>query len=171
MRRAFFFDRDGIINEDTSYVYKISDFTFKPGIFDLMRYIQDLNFTLFIITNQSGINRKMFSKSDYNNLTNFMLSEFKKHDIKIENIYMCPHTPDDNCSCRKPKPTFILDAKKLYNLNLQKSWLIGDKTSDIQCGKNAGLSNLIFLNGRYPKPKEPCHIIQSLSEAKTLLTS
>jgi D-glycero-D-manno-heptose 1,7-bisphosphate phosphatase len=171
MIKAVFFDRDGVINDDTKYLHEISKFKFKEGIFDLMSHLQSLSYLLFIITNQSGINRQYFSESDYTELTNHMLSEFDKQHISIENIYMCPHTPTENCSCRKPKPTYILTAKKDYNLDLKNSWLIGDKTSDIQCGINAGISNLIFVKGLYPEPTLPCSTVKTLYEAKSLITS
>lgn len=164
MNKAIFFDRDGVINEDTHYVHKISEFKFKKDIFSVMTHLKKLGYIFFIVTNQSGINRHYFSIEDYTLMTNYMINELSKKDIEITKIYMCPHTPAENCTCRKPHPTFINDAVNTYNLNVDKCWLIGDKDSDIQCGLNAGLSNLILINENDTPPQSNINVIKTLSE-------
>ena len=101
--KGIFLDRDGIINKDTGYVYKKEDFIFKKNIFSVLKYLQKKNFLLFIITNQSGIGRGYYSIKDFLILNDWMIKEFEKNSIKISSVQFCPHTPNSNCLCRKPK--------------------------------------------------------------------
>ncbi len=144
--RAVFLDRDGVINEDDGYVYKIEDFRFKEGIFKLLKYLQILGYRLFIVTNQSGIARGYYSKDDFLRLTEWMIKEFKKESVNIEKVYYCPHMPDSGCSCRKPKPGMIKEAVKEFDIDVSNSWMIGDKPSDMEAAKNAGIKNRICIN-------------------------
>ena len=145
--KALFIDRDGVINVDKDYVFKISDFEFTDGAFELCKYFQFLNYKIFIITNQSGIARGYFSIKDLNLLHDWMLKCFSNEKIFIEKIYYCPHHPefDMKCKCRKPQPGMILKAAEEYNIDLSKSLLIGDKNTDLEAGKNAGVKNLILI--------------------------
>lgn len=143
--KAVFLDRDGVINEDFGYVYKIDKFVFKDGIFETLRYFQEKGYLLIIITNQSGINRGYFSEKDFLALDNFMKQEFKKQSIEISKTYFCPHHPDELCKCRKPKPKMINDAQKDFNIDLKSSILIGDKITDIKAGQNAGIKKLFLI--------------------------
>jgi len=138
-KKAAFLDRDGVINVDKGYVYKIEDFEFKEGIFELLKLLQEKGFELFVVTNQSGIGRGYYTLKDFEKLTEFMLNELKKRGIEIKEVAFCPHHPDENCECRKPKPAMILNLAKKYNINLKNSIMIGDKLSDIKAGKNAGI--------------------------------
>jgi D-glycero-D-manno-heptose 1,7-bisphosphate phosphatase len=144
--KAFFLDRDGIINIDTAYVGSIKEFVFCDGIFDILKYLQEQNFMLFIITNQSGIGRGYFSLDDFNILNTYMLNEFRNNNINIQEVKCCPHSPEDNCECRKPKPMFLNELINKYSINTNLSWFVGDKTSDIQCGINANIKNTILIN-------------------------
>ena len=157
-QKAFFFDRDGIINIDTSYVGKIEDFTFCDGIFDILSFLQESGYLLFIITNQSGIGRGYFSIDDYNKLNSYMLDELKKQNIIINEVKCCPHAPDDNCQCRKPNATMVNELVKKYNIDTNISWFVGDKTSDIDCGINANIKNTILVNPKgYNKARFNLH--------------
>lgn len=141
MNKALFLDRDGVVNVEKNYVYKISDLEFVDGIFKLCNYFKKNNFLIFIITNQSGVARGFFSIKNLEKLHQFIVSEFSKRNINIEKIYYCPHHPDfgDVCVCRKPDPGMILNAAAEFNLDLKKSILIGDRESDIVAGKRAGI--------------------------------
>jgi D-glycero-D-manno-heptose 1,7-bisphosphate phosphatase len=147
MARALFLDRDGVINLEKNYLYRIKDFEFNKGIFDLCKYFQNLNYKVFIITNQSGIARGFYSLEDLKYLHDWMLSQFIKNKIIIDKIYFCPHHPefDCECECRKPAPGMIFKARDEFNLNLKKSVLIGDKKTDIIAGKNAGVGNTFLI--------------------------
>lgn len=146
MRKAIFLDRDGVINVDKNYVYKISEFEFIPEIFDVLKYLQNLDYLLFIITNQSGIARGYYTKEDFFKLNIWMINEFKKENIFISQVEFCPHHPMENCKCRKPKMGMIENILKNYDVDLSNSWLIGDNLSDIDCARNAGIKNMIKIN-------------------------
>ena len=148
MQKALFLDRDGVINIEKDYLYKVEDFEFIDGIFDLIAHYQELDYKIFVVTNQSGISRNYYTQNDFNHLTEWMITEFLKHDIKIEQVYFCPHHPDisGECSCRKPKPGMILEATEAYDIDLEKSILIGDKERDIEAGLNAGIKETYLFD-------------------------
>jgi len=139
--KAAFLDRDGVINEDFGYVGSVERFEFKEGIFELLKLLRDLGYTLFVVTNQSGIARGYYSKEDFLRLSRWMIEELLKEGIEIKDIAFCPHYPDitGECECRKPKPGMIFSLAKKYGVNLENSIMIGDSQSDIEACQNAGL--------------------------------
>jgi D-glycero-D-manno-heptose 1,7-bisphosphate phosphatase len=141
LNKALFLDRDGVINIEKEYLYKIEDFEFIDGIFELCKYYQNLGYLIFVITNQSGIARKYYNEDDFNVLTQWMLGEFEKKDIIISKVYYCPHFPEISgvCDCRKPKPGMFLQAKDEFNLDMPNSIMVGDKERDIEAAHNAGV--------------------------------
>lgn len=143
MQKAIFLDRDGVINVEKNYVYKSEEFEFITGLFDSLRELQKAGFLLFIITNQSGIGRGYYTIQDFNILTSWMLEQFKKEGIAISQVEFCPHSPDEICECRKPKTGMIDAILKNFSIDLENSWLIGDKDADIQCAKSANIKNAI----------------------------
>ena len=143
MTKAIFLDRDGVINIEKNYLYKIEDFEFVEGTFDSLRHLQDLGYKLFIITNQSGIGRGYYSLDDFNKLTSWMLEKLNKESINISQVELCPHSPDQDCTCRKPLTGMIDNILKNHEIDLTNSWLIGDKSSDIKCAINANIKNTI----------------------------
>ena len=147
MNKALFLDRDGVINVDYGYVYQIEKFDFVDGIFDFIKFFQNRNYLIFIITNQSGIARGFYTENDFHNISQYLINKLSEHDITINKIYHCPCHPDfsNECLCRKPLPKMILDAQKEFNINLKNSILVGDKISDIQAGKNAGIIHNFLL--------------------------
>jgi len=141
MNKALFLDRDGVINVEKDYLYKIEDFEFIDGVFELCIHYQELGYLIFVVTNQSGIARGYYNEEDFTKLSVWMSKEFLKHNIKIKKVYHCPHHPDisGDCSCRKPKPGMLLQASKEFNIDLANSLIVGDKERDIEAGLNAGL--------------------------------
>jgi len=139
--KAAFLDRDGVINEDYGYVGSVERFEFKDGIFELLKLLRDLGYELFIVTNQSGIARGYYNKSDFYELMEWVKNELKKESIEIKDIEFCPHHPDitGECECRKPKPGMILSLCEKYPIDLKNSIMIGDSESDIKACKNAKL--------------------------------
>jgi len=123
---ALFLDRDGVINIEKNYLYKIEDFEFIDGIFELSKFFQDKGFLIFVVTNQSGIARGYYSEDDFLKLTAWMEDEFLKKGIKISKTYFCPHHPDitGECECRKPKPGMFLQARDEFNVDLEKSVIV-----------------------------------------------
>ncbi len=145
---AIFLDRDGIINVDHGYVYKINEFEFNDGIFDLLRNIQKKGYLLIIVTNQSGIGRGYYSEEAYQELTQFIIETCLKRDIVIHAVYHCPHTPENGCHCRKPKPGMFKEAQKEFHIDMHRSWMIGDKDSDMLAAKNAGIHKRILVSAQ-----------------------
>lgn len=141
MLKALFLDRDGVINVEKDYLYKIEEFEFIEGIFDLCKYYIEKGYSVFVVTNQSGIARGYYSAEDFFKLSQWMIQEFANNDIEIKKVYHCPHHPDISveCECRKPKPGMLLDAAREYGIDLYSSIIIGDKERDIEAGLNAGL--------------------------------
>lgn len=146
INKAIFLDRDGVINNDFGYIGSFEQFEFMDGIIEFLLTLKHNDFKLFIITNQSGIGRGFFTEEEYHQLTNIYLDILKTQGIKIEEVKYCPHTPQDNCECRKPKPTMILEIIEKYNLDKNECFLIGDKQSDIQAASNAGIKGIIKTN-------------------------
>ncbi len=163
-QKAIFLDRDGVINIEKEYLYKIEDFEFIPGVIEAMQYLQNKGFLLFIITNQSGIARNYYTKDDFNTLTSWMLDQLKKQNITISQVEFCPHIPTDNCTCRKPKTGMIDNILKNFDIDLDNSWLVGDKNSDIECAKNANIKNTIQVkSGHKFTSSNADFVIDSLS--------
>ena len=148
MKKALFLDRDGVINVEKEYLYKIEDFEFIDGIFDLCEHYQDLGYIIVVVTNQSGIAREYYTEKDYHLLTEWMIQEFKKRDIIITKVYHCPHHPKINkkCRCRKPEPGMILNAKDEFNIDLAHSLMVGDKERDIEAALNAGINETYLFD-------------------------
>ena len=143
--KTIFLDRDGVVNKEIRYLYKLSDFEFIDGIFDACLYFQKLEYKIVIITNQSGIARGYYNENDYRKLTEWMLGQFNDNGINILDIFYCPHDPESLCECRKPKPGMLIEAKHKYNISMKDSWMIGDSESDIKAANAAGLSKTILV--------------------------
>ena len=148
MTKALFLDRDGVINIEKDYLYKIEDFEFIDGIFKLCQYYQNLGFIIIVVTNQSGIARGYYTEEDFDKLTSWMLKEFSLKDIGIKKVYHCPHHPtiSKKCNCRKPNPGMLFEASKEFNIDLKNSVIIGDKERDIEAGLNAGLTTTFLFD-------------------------
>jgi D-glycero-D-manno-heptose 1,7-bisphosphate phosphatase len=148
LKKALFLDRDGVINIDHGYLYKIEDFEFTEGIFELLKLFSSQGYLLFVVTNQSGIGRKYYTQNDFKILTQWMLETFLEKGIVIEGVQFCPHTPGENCRCRKPATGMVDNILKHYPIDLQNSWLIGDKQSDIDLAVNLHIENRIAVGDR-----------------------
>ena len=174
---ALFLDRDGVINKEVNYLYKIDDFEFLNGIFDLCKTAVEHNYRIIVVTNQSGIARSYYSEKDLEKLTKWMFGKFAEHGIEISRVYACPHLVNADsepyrrdCHARKPNPGMLLQAQKDFNLNLSKCILIGDKERDMEAGLRAGINKLILLNENTPKNLDPkITVISSLNQAREKL--
>lgn len=156
---AFFLDRDGVINTEKDYVYRVDDFDFIDGIFDACQALNKAGYKIIIITNQAGIGRGYYTEKDFSNLTHWMLEKFKQNNVAIEGVYFCPHHPThgkgkylQSCTCRKPEPGMLHQAALEHNINLKKSFLVGDKISDIKAGQTAGVGRCFFVKTGKPIP-------------------
>jgi len=140
-----FLDRDGVINEEVGYLHKIKDFKFINGVIDSCSYFLSLGYQIIVVTNQSGIGRGLYKEEDFHILNQWMLDNFEQEGVRILDVFFCPHGPDDNCYCRKPKPGLFKDAKEKHGIDMNKSWMIGDKEADIEAANNAGISQTILV--------------------------
>jgi len=173
--KALFLDRDGVINIEREYVYRREDFTFQDGIFELCSAAQSLGYLLLVVTNQAGIARGYYAESEFLDLTDWMIAEFKERGVVITKVYYCPHHPVHGLEPyridsldRKPKPGMFLRAKADYNIDLEASALIGDKLSDIQAAAGAGVGIKIWLGapGDSITATVQCHVAASLDEIR-----
>jgi D-glycero-D-manno-heptose 1,7-bisphosphate phosphatase len=163
MNKALFLDRDGVINVEKNYVYRIEDFEFIDGIFELCVKAQALGFKLVVITNQAGIARGYYAEADYERLTAWMVDRFAARGVRIDRVYYCPYHPTAGIGGyrresfdRKPHPGMILRAKEELNLDLSRSVLIGDKDTDMEAGRAAGVKyNLRLAHGGELYPGRP----------------
>ena len=152
MNDAVFIDRDGTLVKDLGFLHKVKDFKILPNVIEGLKLLN--NYKIFITTNQSGIGRGIFKMEDFLNFDAHLIKELKKYDIKIEKTYYCPHTPEDNCDCRKPKIKFLKEAEKEFDIDLSKSFVIGDRKSDVDFGKSAGCKTVFVLTGEADKYKD-----------------
>jgi D-glycero-D-manno-heptose 1,7-bisphosphate phosphatase len=146
MNKAIFLDRDGTLIYDKGYIKDINKLKFYSGVFSSLIKLQQ-HYKLFIVTNQAGIAKGITTVKEVNTVNNFILKKFKTEGVNIEEIYTCPHQKDDNCECIKPKPYFINIAKEKYNLELQKSFVIGDHQSDVELAINTGAKGIYVMTG------------------------
>jgi D-glycero-D-manno-heptose 1,7-bisphosphate phosphatase len=156
VNKAVFLDRDGVVNEDTGYVHKPEDFRFSDGIFAFCRAARDAGYLLIIVTNQAGIARGCYTEDDFWTLTDWMLARFAEQGVAIDAVYFCPCHPERGLGAykmdsfdRKPNPGMIFKARDAFDIDLSQSVLIGDKNSDIEAGRRAGVGKLFFLQGKY----------------------
>ena len=145
-KKIIYLDRDGVINEDFGYVSKIENFKFVNGVFEACKEFLALGYEIIVVTNQSGIGRNYYSEDEFLELTKYMKNEFKKKDIDILNVYYCPHNPDDNCSCRKPKTGMILHSLTDSEITLNTSWLLGDDFRGLLCAQHGNIPNRILIS-------------------------
>jgi len=169
MTKVIFLDRDGIINIDHGYVHAKENFYFLEGIFEISQYFRQQNYQIIICTNQSGISRGYYSETQYQSLTTWMLKEFANQRVDILNVLHCPHLPQDNCLCRKPKPGMLIEAKNKHLINMAESYIIGDKETDILAGRAAGLRGTILLHNQkicFDIPTKADYVIRALKDCK-----
>jgi D-glycero-D-manno-heptose 1,7-bisphosphate phosphatase len=145
--RAVFLDRDGTIMEDSNYVGDVTRVLVIPGAAAALQQLQEAGYKLFIITNQSGVGRGYFTHEAVELIHAHLNEYFGKSGVRFDRYYICPHHPEDNCDCRKPKPKFLLDAAREYGLDLSRCFMVGDRTSDIQAGLNAAVPTILVLTG------------------------
>lgn len=158
--KAAFIDRDGVINEERNYVHRIEDFLLLPGVFQGLALLRDADYRLIVVTNQAGIARGYYDQVAMDHLHDHLREQLAYHGVALDAIYFCPHHPEGTikalaieCDCRKPKPGMLLKAAEDFDLNLAKSVLIGDKLSDVQAGKRAGLGRIaIVKSGHHVEP-------------------
>ncbi len=150
--KAVFVDRDGVINEEHGYVYRVEDFRLLPGVVDGLRLLRAADWRLVVVTNQAGIARGLYTEADYQRLTSHMCTLLAAEGVILDGVYHCPHHPfaglgkfRRDCECRKPRPGLLLQAAADLGLTLPESVIIGDKDSDLEAGRAAGLTACVLV--------------------------
>lgn len=174
-QKVIFLDRDGVINRDSpDYIKSWSEFEFLPGSLTGLRRLTVNGFTIIIITNQSIIGRKMVPREVLGDIHARMTTTIEANGGKISKIFYCPHTPEDDCDCRKPKPGLIYQAQSACGIDLPSATMIGDSVKDIECAQNSGCGCTILVktgNGvaaersLRDRHRPPDHILADLNEA------
>jgi D-glycero-D-manno-heptose 1,7-bisphosphate phosphatase len=150
MRRGLFLDRDGTVIEDRGYLHDPALVQLLPGAAEVLRAVEAEGWALIVVSNQSGVGRGLISPAEMEAVQARFLEVMSGAGVKITASYFCPHRPDEDCHCRKPSPFQVELAAREYGLDLTKSWMIGDRKSDILCGRNAGCSTIWLRNPMFP---------------------
>lgn len=143
-RKAVFLDRDGTLIEEVNYLHRVKDLRFFSYTNEAVELLKQNGFLVIVVTNQSGIGRKIFGEAAMREI-HFEIQKFLEN--KIDAFYFCPHLPTAGCFCRKPNLGMIESAIKDFEIDLENSWMIGDKTIDVETGFNAGIKAALVLTG------------------------
>ncbi len=148
-RRGLFLDRDGVINTDIGYMHRIHDCVFVEGIFEMVQAFYEGGYVIIIATNQSGIGRGYYGEAEFKVLMDWMCDRFEG---KIASVYHCPDHPEGigvyrrENHWRKPGPGMLLQAALDFNLDLEGSWMVGDKESDVEAARRAGIGHIVLFD-------------------------
>lgn len=172
--KVIFLDRDGVINKypgDKKYVTSLSGFKFLKGVPEAIRDLSGAGYSLYVISNQAGVSKRLYSRATLKKITDHMISGVRKKGGRINRVLYCLHTAEMNCACRKPKDGLLNKAVKGRRVDRKNSYFIGDSLLDIKAGKTFGCKTILVLSGR-EKLKfasqwdvQPDFIAQSLSDA------
>jgi D-glycero-D-manno-heptose 1,7-bisphosphate phosphatase len=182
-RRAVFLDRDGTINVEKDYLYRVEDFEFIAGAPEAIRRLKNAGFLVVVVTNQSGVARGYYSLEDVEVLHRHIQKELARLGTALDGFYVCPHHPTEGvgefrreCDCRKGKPGLLLKAAAEHNIDLSRSFMVGDKAADIEAGEQAGCVSLLVLTGygadeAYKVPPDRARRFADLAEAADFILS
>jgi D-glycero-D-manno-heptose 1,7-bisphosphate phosphatase len=151
-RRALFLDRDGVINEDIGYLSRREEVRFMPGIFSLCRTARGLGYLIFVVTNQAGIGRGLYSEEDFQALMEWMRAEFAREGVAIDAVYYSPYHPEHGLGeykrdheDRKPGIGMLRRAEAEFGVSLAESVMVGDRCTDIAAANSAGLRQAFLI--------------------------
>jgi D,D-heptose 1,7-bisphosphate phosphatase len=149
MNRAVFLDRDGTLIAEKNYLHRVEDVEIFPDAGTALKRLSTAGFKLIIVTNQSGIGRGMFTLEDAEKVNQHLSREFAREGVHFDKIYIAPEAPDQPNRGRKPSPQFLFDARDEFKLDLARSFMVGDKLIDLECGWNAGVKKSILVRTGY----------------------
>ena len=157
LRKAAFIDRDGVVNVERGFLYRVEEFAFVPGAVDALQRLQSAGYLLVVITNQSGIARGLYTVADYLRLTAHMQRLLLAAGVRLSAVEYCPHLADAqlpefrlDCDCRKPRPGMLRRAATALDIDMARSILVGDRATDIQAGRNAGVGHCWLVRSGMP---------------------
>jgi D-glycero-D-manno-heptose 1,7-bisphosphate phosphatase len=149
MKPAVFLDRDGTIIKDKDYLRRPEDVEIFPGVGAALKRLQDAGFALFIVSNQSGVGRGYFTLEDVERVHAHLEKELARDGVRFDKIYYAPEAPEHPSRGRKPSPQFLFDARDESQVDLSRSYMIGDKFIDVECGWNAGVKKSLLVRTGY----------------------
>jgi D-glycero-D-manno-heptose 1,7-bisphosphate phosphatase len=183
---AVFFDRDGTLNEEVEFISTPEQMQLIPGAGRAVRAVNERGFLAFVISNQSGIARGLFTEADLIPIHAKFQKDLGASGARIDRIYYCPHHPTAgippyrvDCDCRKPRPGMLHRARKEMGVDLSRSYVVGDRIVDVLAGRNAGAKGILVLTGYGTSSVEECreqgivpdHIAPSVGEAVNFILS
>ncbi|PKR76866.1 D-glycero-beta-D-manno-heptose-1,7-bisphosphate 7-phosphatase [Halalkalibacillus sediminis] len=149
MHKAVFLDRDGVINEvktkRVKFVNQPEQFYFLDGVAESIKKLNDHGYEVFVVTNQGGVGLKYMSERTLEEIHDYMVSALEEKGAMITEVKACTHRPDEGCDCRKPEAGMIKDLVKKYDIDIEQSYMIGDREPDIKAGLSAGLKSLMVV--------------------------
>lgn len=171
-QKAVFIDRDGTLIEEVNFLSRLEDLRFFSYTTEAVRILKENGFLVIVVTNQSGIGREIFEEAAMHEIHEKIQTDLPE---KLEAFYFCPHLPDAGCACRKPNLGMIEAACRDFAIDLENSWMIGDKAIDVETGFNAGIKTALVLTGYGQKAvesleKKPDVIAKNLLEAVRMIT-
>ena len=169
MEKAVFIDRDGTVIIDRGYLDNVEGIELLHGSGDGLKKMKELGYKIVLITNQSGIGRGMFKESIVEKQHSRLAELLEPFGVTFATIKVCPHHPDEGCECRKPEPGMLLDAAEELNIDLDQSWMIGDKVSDVMAGKAVGCRTILFGGGE-ELFEEADYYVEKLDDAARIIS-
>jgi D-glycero-D-manno-heptose 1,7-bisphosphate phosphatase len=146
LEKVVFLDKDGVINQDSpDYIKSWSEVAFIPGSLEAIRRLTEADFSIILISNQSAVNRNLMTREGLDYIFSKLTHTIVDHGGKITDIFYCPHTPEEGCDCRKPRPGLIHEACRRYTIDLSSACMIGDSARDMECGKAAGCGYCLLV--------------------------
>jgi D-glycero-D-manno-heptose 1,7-bisphosphate phosphatase len=187
MKRAVFIDRDGTLSEEVGYINHASRFRLFPYAASAVKHLNENGWLAIVITNQAGVARGYFTEDIIQTVHEAMTKDLKSNGARLDAIYYCAHHPSVgeppycfDCDCRKPKPGLISRAAQEFDIDLSESWMVGDRYSDVELARNAGMKSMFVMSGygrgewehqRQNWTQQPDQVTENLLEAVRLIVS
>lgn len=171
---AVFLDRDGTVCEHVPYLSAPERFELRPTVPAGGRLLESLPVKLLVTTNQSGVGRGYFSRADMERVNDEMVRSLASEGVTVDDIYVCPHAPSDDCQCRKPEPGMLEAAASDHGVDLAASFMVGDRRSDVRAGRRAGCTTILFPSTETqadPTAIDADHVVETFREAAEIIQS
>jgi D-glycero-D-manno-heptose 1,7-bisphosphate phosphatase len=168
--RAVFADRDGTLIEDPGFLANPDGVKLVPGAAEALADLHARGFRLVVVSNQSGLARRLINADEAAAVHDRFVEELARHRVRLDDVRYCPHGPDEGCACRKPLPGLLVDAAAELNVDLARSFMVGDKSSDVEAGRRAGCTT-ILLSAQADGESRPDHVARDWREVVELITA